>query len=136
MSRLIVISTLSPAIAAYVNTVVPTTVFYKTINNQNDISDPLWSTIEFTSYSNQNMCYDSKGSNRIESGVCDVILSAEPGTDPDILNKMGDDLEDQFHGFSQNGVVIKNTISANDTSQGDAGKWYQIIVTLEYDYFY
>jgi len=109
--------------------------YYDTINTEHDPQDPFWCTIEFShEYTDSKSYCDSKE----EHGVIDIIVSGQPGTgDGDVLDYATEIAAKFMNNHDPNGkLTLLNDQAPEEFSGGDANKYYQVTVGIEYIYLF
>ena len=109
--------------------------FYDTINVEEDPQDRFWCTIEFSHEytTSENYC-----NHKEEHGVIDVIISGQPGTgDGDVLDYATEIAAKFMTNKDPSGkLTLLNDQAPEEFSGGDANKYYQVTVGIEYVYFF
>jgi hypothetical protein len=109
--------------------------YYDTINIEEDPQDPFWCTIEFShEYTDLNTYCNSKE----EHGVIDIIVSGQPGTGDDDVMEYATNIVNKFmNNRDPSGkLTLLNDQAPEEFSGGDANKYYQVTVGVEYLYLF
>ena len=109
--------------------------YYDTINIEEDPQDPFWCTLEFNHEYTTSESYCNK---KEEHGVIDVIVSGQPGTgDGDVMEYATEIAAKFMNNLDPSGkLTLLNDQAPEEFSGGDANKYYQVIVGIEYIYLF
>lgn len=109
--------------------------YYDTINIEEDPQDQFWCTIEFShEYTDLNTYCNSKE----EHGVIDIIVSGQPGTgDEDVMEYATNIVNTFMNNRDPSGkLTLLYDQAPEEFSGGDANKYYQVTVGVEYLYLF
>ena len=136
MARLAVRQAFEAEVQNFLNAQIPVVPFHDSINWASfQITDDLWVTAEFSAYMTDALCYE--GGKRMESGSVDFLIFNKAGQGMTPAIQLGDALADHFFTFRQGGISVQNTIGPNEYTDGRAhGRYYGVIVSVEFDYYY
>jgi len=113
----------------------PAIPFYETINVDENPTDPTWLTVEFNAeYTDQQgFCGHQE-----ERGVIELVISGAPGVGDGVVISAADALAQQFmNNKDPSGkLTLLNDLAPEEFSGGDANKYYQVIVGIEYQYLF
>ena len=109
--------------------------YYDTINIEEDPQDQFWCTLEF---SHEYTTSESYCNNKEEHGVIDIIISGQPGTgDGDVLEYATEIAAKFMNNRDPSGkLTLLNDQAPEEFSGGDANKYYQVTVGIEYIYLF
>lgn len=109
------------------------TPFHESINFEENPTEPMWFTIEFNS---ENTSIDTYCRSQTETGVIDFVFSTLPGSgDHDLIAAADSDIQKFMKSIDPNGkLTLLNDLAPEEFTGGDANKYYQVIVGVEYSY--
>ena len=113
----------------------PDIPFYDTINIEENPAEPYWCTLEFNhEYTDRNTYCNAQE----EHGVIDVVVSGIPGEgDNAVLAYATAIAQDFMNKKDPNGkLTLLNDQAPEEFTGGDANKYYQVNVGIEYIYLF
>jgi hypothetical protein len=108
------------------------TPFYETVNTEQNPTDDVWWSIEFTAefFSNQTFCQDGE----TEEGFVTVIVFAQPGTGDTAAITALEAIGKEFDGKTDPDVVIEGFEPLNEMTAGTADNYYRVGLVVNYSY--
>lgn len=113
----------------------PEIPFYDTINIEENPVEPYWCTLEFNhEYTDTNTYCNSQE----EHGVIDIVVSGQPGEGDDTVLEYATMIAENFmKNKDPNGkLTLLNDQAPEEFTGGDANKYYQVNVGIEYIYMF
>lgn len=112
-----------------------TVPYYDTINIEEDPQDLFWCTVEFSHEYTETSSYCNS---QEEHGVIDIIISGQPGTGDDAVLEYATEIAAKFmNNRDPSGkLTLLNDQAPEEFSGGDANKYYQVTVGIEYIYLF
>ncbi len=109
--------------------------FYETVNVDQDPTDNSWYTIEFNPEVSDEITFCRAKS---ETGVIDFVFNILPGQGDSQLLGDAQTIVDAFmlNKDPTYKLTLTNQQAPEEFSGGSANKYYQIIIGVEYSYFY
>lgn len=110
-----------------------TTPFHESINFEENPTEPMWFTVEFNA---ENTTVDTYCRSQTETGVIDFVFSTLPGSgDTALIAAAESDIAKFMNSKDPNGkFVLLNDLAPEEFTGGDANKYYQVIIGVEYSY--
>lgn len=109
--------------------------YIDTINIEEDPQDPFWCTLEFShEYTDtSNYCNAQE-----EHGVIEIVVSGIPGTGDAAVMEYATEIATKFmNNRDPSGkLTLLNDQAPEEFSDGDANKYYQVVIGIEYIYMF
>ena len=109
--------------------------YYDTINLEEDPQDPFWCTVEFSHEYTDSVTYCK---HQEEHGVIDIIVSGQPGQGDEEVMEYATNIANKFmtNKDPSGKLTLLNDQAPEEFSGGDANKYYQVTVGIEYIYLF
>lgn len=109
------------------------TAFHESINQEENPTENMWFTIEFNSELTD---YSTFCGDKIETGVIAFVFSTLPGGgDTALIAAAESDIQLFMNSKDPSGkLVFTNDLAPEEFTGGDANKYYQVVIYVEYSY--